>query len=144
MTNHTPPVSRSANRAVGMTFGTLYLVVGGLGFFFPGSGGFFSIHGQGGLVFGLFEVDPFHNVVHIMIGSALLIAAQSLVSAAKTVNKVTGVLLLVLGLAGFFLVDSPLNILALNQPDNLLHLVSGGVLLALSILTEKDARRAGI
>ncbi len=144
MTNHTPPVSRSINRAVGMTFGTVYLAVGALGFFFPGSGGFFSGHGQGGLVFGLFGVDPFHNVVHIMIGSAMLIAARSAVSAAKTVNQTFGVLLFVLGLAGFFIVDGPLNVLALNQPDNLLHLASGVLLAATGFLAEKDARRAGI
>jgi hypothetical protein len=144
MTNHTPTVSKSPNRSAGMTFGTIYLVLGLLGFFFPGSGGFFSGNGYGGMLLGFLEVNPAHNVLHILIGAALLIAAQSAVSAAQTANRVIGVLLFVIGFVGFFPLDNQLNALAANIADDVLHIVSAVILLGVGFALEKDARQAAI
>jgi hypothetical protein len=97
--------------------------------------GFFST--SGGLLLGLFEVNIFHNVAHLLIGAALLIAGLSSVPAAKGVNTTVGAAYLLLGVVGLFLVGSEFNILAINAADNVLHFASAAVLLAVGLGTEK-------
>lgn len=134
-------MTKSPNRLLATVFGAVYLLVGLLGFFAIGDvEGFFAT--EGGLLLGIFEVNIFHNVAHLLIGAALLIAGLSSVPAAKTVNLTVGVAYLLLGLAGLFITESPLNILAINSADNVLHLGSAIILLAVGIGTEKATRTA--
>ncbi len=133
-------MSKSPNRLLGIVFGAVYIVVGLLGFTVTSGVGFFAT--QGGLLLGIFEVNIFHNVAHILIGAALLIAGLSNVRAAKTVNSVVGAAYLLLGLLGLFLIGSALNILALNAADNVLHFASAVVLLAVGIGADKNVRTA--
>lgn len=95
---------------------------------------------DGGLLLGIFEVNPLHNIAHLLIGGALLIAGLSTAAAAKTVNTTVGAVYLLLGIVGFFLVDTALNVLALNTADHFLHLASALVLLGVGLGTEKTAR----
>jgi hypothetical protein len=129
---------QSPNRIVATIFGAVYLLVGLLGFAFTGGVGFVAT--QGGLLLGIFEVNPLHNVAHLLIGAALLIAGLSSATAAKTVNTIIGAVYLLLGIVGFFLVGTALNILALNTPDHFLHLASAIVLLGTGIAADKAAR----
>jgi hypothetical protein len=128
-------MSKSPNRLLGVIFGAVYVLIGILGFTVTAGVGFFAT--SGGLLLGIFEVNIFHNVAHILIGAALLIAGLSNVRAAKTVNSVVGFAYLVLGLAGLFLVGSALNILALNVADNVLHFGSAAILLAVGLGADK-------
>jgi len=144
MSEHTPAVSKSPNRSAAMTFGTVYLIVGVLGFFFPGSGGFFAAQGQGGMLFGLFEVDPFQNVLHLVLAAALLITGQSTVRSSQLANRGCGALFLALGLAGLLLTGTDAALPATNLADDVLHLLSGVILLATGILLERDAKRSDI
>jgi hypothetical protein len=66
-------VSRGANVVVGYVFGTVYLLVGLLGF--TVSGGHDSAGMDGGTLLGLFMVNPLHNVAHLLIGALLVLAA---------------------------------------------------------------------
>lgn len=127
----------SPNRLLGVIFGAAYVLIGVLGFTVTSGVGFFAT--RGGLLLGIFEVNIFHNVVHILIGAALLIAGLSTVRAASTVNSVVGAAYLVLGLAGLFLVGTALNILALNVADNVLHFASAAVLLAVGLGADKGS-----
>ena len=129
-------MSQSPNRLLATIFGAAYVLIGILGFTVTNGVGFFAT--QGGLLLGLFEVNVFHNVVHILIGAALLLAGLSTVRAARTVNSVVGAAYLVLGLAGLFLVGSALNILALNVADNVLHFGSAAILLAVGLGADTD------
>ncbi len=131
-------MTKSPNRLLATVFGAVYLLVGLLGFTATNGVDFFST--EGGLLLGLFEVNIFHNVAHLLIGAALLIAGLSNVRAAKSVNVTVGVAYLLLGLVGLFITDSALNILAINAADNVLHLGSAIILLAVGIGTEKNAR----
>lgn len=131
----------SPNRLLATVFGAVYVLVGLLGFVVTGGVAFLST--QGNLLLGIFEVNPFHNVAHILIGAALLIAGLSTVRAAKTVNTVIGAAYLLLGIVGFFLVGTAANVLALNTPDHFLHLGSAIVLLGVGLGAEKAARHAG-
>ena len=126
----------SPNRLVATIFGVVYLLVGLLGFAVTGGAGIIAT--EGGLLLGIFEVNPLHNIAHLLIGGALL--ATGLISArsAKTANIVIGATYLLLGIVGFFLVGTALNVLALNTPDHFLHLASAIVLLGVGIAADRS------
>ncbi|MBC7441611.1 MAG: DUF4383 domain-containing protein [Ramlibacter sp.] len=129
----------SPNRLVATVFGAVYLLVGLLGF--AVTGGISFIATEGGLLLGLFAVNPLHNVAHLLIGAALLIAGLASVPAAKSVNTTIGAVYLLLGIVGFFIASTALNILALNTPDHFLHLASAIVLLGAGLATDKVVNR---
>ncbi|TFC02842.1 DUF4383 domain-containing protein [Cryobacterium mannosilyticum] len=130
----------SPNRLVATVFGAVYLLVGLLGF--AVTGGISFIATEGGLLLGLFAVNPLHNVAHLLIGAALLIAGLASVPAAKAVNTTIGAVYLLLGIVGFFIASTALNILALNTPDHFLHLASAIVLLGAGLATDKVVNRS--
>lgn len=128
-------MSQSPNRLVATVFGAVYLLVGLLGFAYTGGVGFFAT--EGGLILGIFEVNVFHNVAHLLIGAALLIAGLKSVPAAKAVNTTVGAAYLLLGVVGLFLVGTAVNILAINAADNVLHFASAVLLLAIGLSADK-------
>ena len=130
----------SPNRIVATVFGAVYLLVGLLGFAVTGGVGFIAT--EGGLLLGIFEVNPLHNIAHLLIGAALLATGLMSVRAAKTTNITVGAVYLLLGIVGFFLVGTALNILALNTFDHFLHLASAIVLLGVGLGVERSARVA--
>ncbi|WP_127794609.1 DUF4383 domain-containing protein [Agromyces sp. LHK192] len=129
----------SPNRIVATVFGAVYLLVGLLGFAVTGGVGFIAT--EGGLLLGIFQVNPLHNIAHLLIGAALLIAGLVSATAAKTVNTVVGAAYLLLGIVGFFLAGTAANILALNTADHILHLASALVLLGVGVGVERGAGR---
>ncbi|MDF2045671.1 MULTISPECIES: DUF4383 domain-containing protein [Microbacterium] len=132
-------MSSSPNRLVATIFGAVYLLVGLLGFAVTGGVGFIAT--QGGLLLGIFEVNPLHNIAHLLIGGALLVAGLANARAAKGVNTTVGAVYLLLGIVGFFLTGTSANILALNVPDHFLHLASAVVLLGVGLGTERNVPR---
>jgi uncharacterized membrane protein len=135
-----PSLTSSPNRIVATAFGAIYVLVGLLGFLVAGGDtGFISTDGP--LLLGIFQINHLHNVAHLLIGAALLIAGLSNVRSAKTVNGVVAAAYLLLGIVGFFIVDTPANILALNLPDHFLHLGSAIVLGAAAIGADKSTAR---
>jgi uncharacterized protein DUF4383 len=118
--------STSVNRLLGAVFGAVYLLVGLVGFTITTGVGFAAHHGKD-LIF--FELNPLHNIVHIGVGLLLALAALRGTRSASAMNSLVGGVYLIVGIAGLFLSDSGLDILALNHPDNLLHLASAAVLL---------------
>ena len=135
-------MSKSPNRMVGVIFGVVYLVIGVFGFFITSGNGFAVTNGP--LLIGLFEINSLHNLVNVVIGAALLIAGLTSTRVAKGINGLVGTVFLLLGIAGLFLANgtSPLNILALNSADNVLHFASAVVLLAVGIGADKVAPEA--
>lgn len=130
----------SPNRLVATIFGAVYLLVGLLGFAVTGGVSFFAT--EGGLLLGIFEVNPFHNVAHLLIGAALLIGGLVSTRAAKGVNITIGAAYLLLGVVGFFIADTALNVLALNTFDHFLHLASAIVLLGVGLAADKAVNPA--
>lgn len=127
---------KSVNQLIGTVFGAVYVLVGVLGFFVH-SDGFAAT--TGGKLLGIFEVNPLHNIAHILIGVALLVAAKALASA-RAVNSTVGAAYLLLGVLGLFILDSSANILALNGADNALHFASALVLLGAGLGADKQVR----
>ena len=130
----------SPNRIVATVFGAVYLLVGLLGFAVTGGVEFFAT--EGGLLLGVFAVNPFHNVAHLLIGATLLIGGIVSATAAKAVNATVGAAYLLLGIVGFFLAGTAANILALNTADHFLHLASAIVLLGVALGFERSGRVA--
>jgi Domain of unknown function (DUF4383) len=128
----------SPNRLLATVFGIVYVLIGIAGFFVTSGVGFLDT--SGGLLLGIFEVNLFHNVAHVLIGAALLIAGLSGVPAAKTVNSVVGAAYLLLGIVGLFVVGSAFNVLAISGADNVLHFGSAVLLLAVGLGAERGMK----
>ncbi|MDQ0617729.1 DUF4383 domain-containing protein [Arthrobacter globiformis] len=124
----------SPNRLIATVFGAVYLLVGLVGFAVTSGVGFFSTEGSNLIIF---EVNPLHNVIHLAIGAALLYSGVKDVQLARTVNTAVGAVYLLVGILGLFLLSSPLNIIALNGADNVLHLASAVLLLGVGLSLDK-------
>jgi len=131
-------MTQSPNRLVGTIFGVVYLLVGLAGFVVTGGVSFAATEGEPLIVF---DVNPLHNIVHLLIGAALLIAARSSVRAAKGMNTTIGAVYLLVGILGLFLVGSSANILALNGADNVLHFASAILLLGVGLAADTSQRQ---
>ena len=127
-------------RRFAQVFGAVYILVGVVGFVLTGFGGFAGSTPGGTIV--LFDVNPLHNIVHLGVGAAWL-ASSTRVDWARTVSLVIGAVYLLVGVLGLFLAgDDSLNILALNQADNLLHLVSGALALVFALSGRRQTATA--
>ena len=124
----------SPNRLIATVFGAVYLLVGLVGFAVTSGVSFFSTEGANLIIF---EVNPLHNVIHLAIGAALLYAGVKDIQLARTVNSAVGAVYLLVGILGLFLLSSPLNIIALNGADNVLHLASAVLLLGVGLSLDK-------
>ncbi len=121
---------RSINRLVGYVFGAVYLLVGLVGFAITPGVGFAHTHGKE-LLF--FELNPLHNIVHVAIGLLLGLAAYKGATASAAANSLVGGVYLLVGVLGLFLTNSSANIIALNHPDNALHLATAVLLLGVGL-----------
>jgi len=133
-------MASSANRLLAAVFGAVYLLVGLAGFVVTSGVGFAATEGKNLL---LFEVNPMHNIVHVGIGAALLLASRS-VAAAKGVNVTIGAVYLLVGVLGLFLVGTGANIIALNGADNVLHLGSAVLLLGVGLAADRRTQDSGL
>lgn len=119
----------SLSKGVGYVFGAVYLLVGIAGFTVTGGVGFADA--QGAPLLGLFDVNPLHNAVHMLVGLALFGGAVLGRTPSAVVNAGVGAVYLAVAAAGVVLpAESAVNILALNAWDNGLHLASGVLLAA--------------
>jgi hypothetical protein len=124
------------NQKFGYLFGAVYALVGVVGFAIIGGLPFAGTEGEP-LV--LFDVNPLHNLVHIAVGGLFLVGAAAGAAWSWKVNRLIGAVYLAVGALGLFLVGGDLNILALNHPDNGLHLVTGIAALVVSARGAKEA-----
>lgn len=129
-------LTKSPNRLVATIFGAVYLLIGLVGFLVASGVGFASQEGE--LLFGIFEVNHLHNIIHVLIGAVLLAAGLKSIRHSKTANTAVGAIYLLVGIIGLFILDSALNILALNNADNVLHFVSALILLGVGLGMERN------
>jgi hypothetical protein len=130
---------RSLNKTVALVFGATYALVGLAGFFITSDLPFFGEEGDPLVVF---DVNGAHNVVHLLIGLALL-AASRRHDSARSMNLAVGVTYIALGVLGPFVDDSAVDVVGLNTADHGLHLVSGALLAGVALLADKRARTRG-
>ncbi len=127
-------------RTFALVVGIVYLGVGVVGFLVTGFGAFVEDTGKSLLGF---DLNPFHNVVHIVIGAALLTVSRldvpDLAEGVLIGGGLVYLLAAVVGFAGY------LDLLAINEtldPDNFLHLVSGLAALAVGLASGGSGARA--
>ncbi|HSV65905.1 MAG TPA: DUF4383 domain-containing protein [Mycobacteriales bacterium] len=128
--------TRSVNTLVGMVLGVVYLLVGLVGFTVTGGTDFAAHHGN--KLLGLFEINPLHNLVHILVGVLLAGAAYAGLGLSRAVNTLVGAIYLFVGVIGLFILDNSANILALNGFDNVLHFGSALVLLGIGLAADRE------
>jgi hypothetical protein len=109
-------------------FGIVFVIVGLLGFI-PN-----PIVGADAI----FVTDAIHNVVHLLVGVVLLIAAKS-ASASAMWLKVFGVVYIVLFIDGLIQQEKLLGFVTANSADTWLHLVLGVVLLLVGFVAGKSS-----
>ena len=126
--------TRSINRTIALAFGAIYTLVGLAGFLV--SDNFISKTDNDLLGF---QVNNLHNIVHLLIGVAL-IAASKRHDTARSANLAIGATYVLLGVFGPLINGSALDIIALNGADNGLHLASGLLLVGVALLADKKAR----
>ena len=123
-----PLIPLSLPQETGFAVGVAYAFVGMLGFAI--GVGRWGFYGDGGnKVFKLFKVNAVHNVVHLSVAALLIGGMLAGYAASRAVNGLIGFLFFGLGIAGFFMINTSWNVLALNEWDNVLHLLTGLVLL---------------
>ena len=120
-------------RRLALGIGVAYVLVGVLGFFVTGFDDFAGVTDE--KLLGVFQLNPLHNVVHLLIGFGGLALWKTRETAkaygAALVAGYGATFLYGLAVAGK---DSAANFLSINAADNGLHLVSaiaGVVILSL-------------
>lgn len=137
-------MSQSPNRLLGIFLGVVYFIDGIYGFFLTSDTGFFATSGP--KILDLFGTNPFHNVLHVAVGLALLVSGLVGPRIAKGMNTTLGAVYLLVGVLGWILViaggNVPLNILAINGPDNVQNFVTAVLLLCVGLGADASAREA--
>lgn len=137
MTRPQTGTGRTINQTVALVFGAVYALVGLAGFLVTGDVPF---AGEDGDPLVVFDVNGLHNLVHLLIGVALIAASRRL-DTARGANLAIGVTYVALGVLGPFINDTAVDVIGLNGADHVLHLVSGAVLTAVALLADKSRSR---
>ena len=105
--------------------GAVLVVAGIIGFFYNAD--FTTDESVRDAVFGVLDVNGWHNIVHILTGVLGLLAFGAGVHAARNYALALGVVYLVVAAWGFVVGDgeSILSIIPVNTEDNVLHLLLG-------------------
>ena len=115
---------RSPAQLYALVFGFVLVVAGIVGFFYEAE--FTSDKSVRDAVFGILDVNGWHNVVHIATGVLGLAAAGSY-AYSRTYAFGLGAVYIVVAVWGFVIGDgdSILSIVPVNTEDNVLHLLIG-------------------
>ena len=126
-------------RLYALLFGVVLVAAGIIGFFYEAE--FTDNEAVRDGVFGILDVNGWHNVVHIATGALGLLAFGAGAYAARTYALGLGAVYIVVAIWGFIVGDgdSILSIIPVNTEDNVLHLVIGIVGLAAGAATPGGA-----
>lgn len=101
----------------------LLAILLGIAFIFAGVAGYMPTFMKDGLLFGYFEVDSIHNIIHMVTGVLAIMAATSY-RLTKIFFAVFGIIYAALGILGFWQ-GGNLFITHTNMASNIFHLVVG-------------------
>jgi uncharacterized membrane protein YphA (DoxX/SURF4 family) len=133
----------SPARLYALSVGVVFTIAGVIGFFYNAS---FDVGDslQRDAVFGILEVNAWHNIVHILTGVLGLLAAGY---AARAYALGLGLVYVVVAFFGFIdlgtgdLNDTILQFIPVNTEDNILHLAIGLLGLAAGAATPREVAR---
>jgi hypothetical protein len=121
-------------RVLAILYGIVFIAMGILGFL--------PDFTSQGLLFGYFLVNPMHNAIHLVTGLIAFFCGLSNNLACKIFFIVFGFVYLAAGGYGFYTGSGMLfDLIAINQADNIFHLIVGLVSLYFGFaLKSKDGR----
>lgn len=115
----------------------------GIVFLLVGVAGFVPALTVDGMLLGIFEVDPLHNVIHLLSG-ILALGAVLAGNYARLYFQVFGVVYAFVAVIGFLQGDSVLGLIATNTADHMLHLVIAVVALWAGFGVKEGAMPSGM
>ena len=131
---------RTPAQVYSLVFGATLLLVGILGFFYSAA---FGSPGETDALLGIFDVNGWHNVVHIASG-ALGLALAGNAASARLFALGFGAVYLVVAIWGFAIGDGEaiLGIIPVNTEDNILHVAISlaGIAAGLASSDRREAR----
>lgn len=114
-----------------------FAILLGIAFIFAGVAGSMPMFIQDGLLFGYFQVDSVHNLIHLITGVIAIMAATRY-SLTKLFFKLFGLIYSIFGVYGFWS-GGNLMITHTNLNGNILHIVLGVIALYLGFSKSKHA-----
>jgi Domain of unknown function (DUF4383) len=104
--------------------GGILLIAGIIGFFYSAS---FGSPGSVDAVFGILDVNAWHNLIHILTGALGVLAFMSGPRVARLYALAFGAVYIVVAIWGFIIGggESILGFIPINDEDNVLHIVLG-------------------
>lgn len=114
-------------------YGIVFVLIGLLGFvpaFIPG-----------GLLLGIFQVNSFHSIVHILSGVVAIIAALGGAYYAKWYFIIFGIVYGLVTILGFLTGNGLFGLIPVNMADNILHLVIAASSLYLGFVVSKSVKK---
>jgi hypothetical protein len=134
MEAHVTGTRRSPAQLYALIFGAVLTIAGIIGFFYNSD--FTSDKHVRDAVFGILDVNGWHNVVHILTGVLGLVVASSY-SSARGYALGFGFVYIIIAIWGFIIGngDSILSIIPVNTEDNVLHLFIGLAGIAAGVAT---------
>ena len=104
--------------------GGILLIAGIIGFFYSAS---FGSPGSVDAVFGVLDVNAWHNLIHILTGALGVLAFMSGPRTARLYALAFGAVYIVVAIWGFIIGggESILGFIPINDEDNVLHIVLG-------------------
>ena len=132
----------SPARLYASVVGAVLVIAGIIGFFYNahfGSGSDVFGNDTSVKVFGVFAVNGWHNVVHLVTGAVGLLAAGY---AARAYALGVGAIYIVIAVWGFIIGsgDSILSIVPVNTADNVFHVLLGVLGIGAGLATEEPRR----
>jgi hypothetical protein len=118
-------MSESPSRVYAGVIGATLVVAGIIGFFYEAD--FTSNESVRDAVFGVLDVNGWHNLVHIATGALGLAAFAAGIRTSRNYAIGLGIVYLLVAIWGFILGDgeSILSIIPVNTEDNVLHTLIG-------------------
>jgi hypothetical protein len=116
--------AKSPAQVFALVFGVVYLAVGIFGFAVTGFDEFAGQTFDDELL--IFAVNPLHNIVHLLLGAVWIAASRTHV-AAKGVNLLLGIVLLLVFILGMVGALKWLAIEGAGSADNYLHLATAAL-----------------